>query len=128
MKFTLINTAALAGAIATWIGGDVLLTFASGETGFTKLVFFIAALVAGIINPAFLTVVLKDNNPNIVYATFGGIGSVLLYWTLGVIFGKPFTFWHWIAIAVVIAGTILLQVKPEEMASESQKLSTPGED
>ena len=122
MNFSPKIIAAIAGAIVTYIFSQVFVKYAAEcDTLFYRMMFFVPSLLAGIVNPACLTVALKGNEPNVVYGTVGGFQAILLYLALGAVFGNPFTLWHWFAVAVILCGATLLQIKPKDIEADADE-------
>ena len=75
-----------------------------------SLGWFIAGNVIGFFCTVFLTLALRNNNPNIIYALCFGGGFFFLQLFSCVLFKSTLTSWQWFAITLIGSGILLLQL------------------
>lgn len=134
MKFTYTTTAALICALVTgpipavclksaseaWVSGVPWFPLREFlQVNALAATYFVVALVVGIIPPLCVTIALRDNKPNVVFATFGAPGVVVMHLTLAVYFENTLTAIQWLAIGIIVFGAFMLRKSPSDPAEEA---------
>lgn len=93
-------------------GAAICFKYASAATGSAAWWFFAAGNVVGFCCTWSLTLALKDQNPNVIFAVcYGGAFLLLQFWSWW-LFRVPMATWQWAGVGLIGLGIFLLQVKP----------------
>lgn len=123
VEYNARTLAAILLAMIGMVGSAVCLTSAAGswDASHTMAVALtIAGALVSILHPVGVTMVLRDRDANVVFATIGGPGIVATHVALAVVFGHPLGWWQWLAIVGITMGLVLLR-------TEAPGTSTPSE-
>ncbi len=78
----------------------------------TSAVIFVTGLLIGLLGAFARTFALKNKDANLVFATIGGPGSILLQICVAVVFRQTVYWWQWVAIVIITVGSVLLCLGP----------------
>ena len=89
----------------------LLFKLTSGASGLAWWLYFIAGNAVGFGCPVGLTLALKGNNPNLVYAIAFGGGFCLIQFSAWWFFREPLSPWQWSGIVFILCGIFFLQIR-----------------
>ncbi len=101
----------VAGFVAFWVNGGLCLKMAAERSGWAAFGFFAAGNAIGFCGTVLLTLALRGQNPNVIYALCHGLGFCVLqvasYFLFKVALSPP----QWIGVSLIAAGIICLQLR-----------------
>jgi multidrug transporter EmrE-like cation transporter len=121
VRLTLATSMAMIVAIICLSGASVLFKFCADqwdERWALAVALFVFGNLTSFLGVIATTVALKNNEPNIVYATIGGPGAAVLHLTLAAVFQQGLPWWQWLAIGIIVLGATLLHVDPKRLFGE----------
>ena len=104
-------------ADSSWWPPAVLL-----QVNSAALIYFVAGNVVGFLNPIGTTIALRNNPPNLVYATIGAPATILLHASLALYFQQSLTLTQWSGIGIIVFGAFLLQKRPASADEPAAKV------
>jgi len=99
------------GFVVFYVGDNVCLRYASQRAGWPAFWWFAAGNVLGFIATIMLTLALKAQHPNIIFALAQGGGFCLLQLTAFYLFHDPLSRVQWTGVALIAIGIICVQFK-----------------
>ena len=114
MNFKLVDLRTgllILGYFAAFLGVNISMKIAVQKTGAGFWYWFIGGNVVGFFCTIAMTLALKDQNPNLIYALCIGGGFCLLQVASFLIFKQPLGLWQWIGVVLVGVGIICLQIQ-----------------
>lgn len=103
---------AMFGAIAAHTGAAICFKKAAQRSGSSALAIFVLGNAIGFLNPVLKTIALRNNNPNVIFAIMGGAGGIFFIFVINWFFRGRLTRFQWLAILIIILGSVLLQLQP----------------
>ena len=125
MKFTALNIVAIIAAVAALPLSVIMLKISAQmwhDSIWASSWYFFLANVVGFLNPIGTTIALRDNKPNVVYATIGAPAIIVLHIALAWYFHSSLTWWQWLAIGIIALGAILMQTGPVDTSAAPLQL------
>jgi multidrug transporter EmrE-like cation transporter len=102
----------VAGFVAFWVNGGLCLRMAAERSGAAALGFFAAGNVIGFCGTIFLTLSLRGQNPNVIYALCFGLGFCALQLAAYGLFRVPLSPAQWLGVALIATGVVCVQFRP----------------
>ena len=99
------------GFIAAQVSSSICFRFVAERSGSPAVWLFVAGNLIGFFCTVFLTLALKGQHPNIIYALCTGGGFCVLQLASFLIFRMPLSSYQWAGIALIVCGMIVLQLK-----------------
>src|SRR3989338_6797111 len=112
-KFVDLRTGLLIlGYLLTFLGVNLSMKVATQKSGTPAFSWwFIGGNAVGFFCTIFITLALKDRNPNLIYALCVGGGFCLLQVASFLIFREPLGAWQWAGVLLIGIGIICLQIQ-----------------
>ncbi len=111
--FDVLTWVAVVGAILAHTGAAVLFKMAAQRERWNALLFFTLGNGVGFFNPLCVTIAMRDNSPNLIYAVMNGVGGVFFVLVLNWVFKGVLSPSQWIGVFIIVLGTLLLQLYAE---------------
>lgn len=126
VRFTFATTVAIVASILCLSVSSVLFKYSADQWDLHQL-FSLSCFVVGcavsLAGSFATTIALRNNDTNMVFATIGGPGAVLLHLSLAMVFRQSLPWWQWLAIAIIVFGAALLHVNPQRFMTELRRSS-----
>ncbi len=109
---TLLTILLIVGFITFYTGDNVCLRYASERSGWPWFWWFAAGNALGFIATLMLTLALRAQHPNIIFALAQGGGFCVLQLTAFYLFRVPLSPVQWVGVALIALGIICVQLRP----------------
>jgi len=109
---SLITVLLLVGFVAFYTGDNVCLRYASERVGWAWFGWFAAGNALGFIATLMLTLALRAQHPNIIFALAQGGGFCVLQLTAFWLFRIPLSPLQWVGVGLIAAGILCVQLRP----------------
>lgn len=101
----------VAGFVVFQVNGSLCLRMAAERTGVNALAFFAAGNVIGLCGTIFLTLALRGQNPNVIFALCQGLGFCVLQLAAYFLFRVPLSPFQWLGVSLIAGGVVCLQFR-----------------
>lgn len=109
--FNLVTwSAIMAGIVVHTIAAICQKTAAQQATRRRMVAFFVLSLAIGFFHPVSTAIAMRGNHPNLVIAAKGGLGGMFFLIVINRVFKEKLAVRQWLAMFVIMAGTLLLQL------------------
>jgi multidrug transporter EmrE-like cation transporter len=100
------------GFIVFQVSGSLCLRMASERSGLSAFYFFAAGNAVGFVGTVFLTLALRGQQPNLIYALCQGGGFCALQLAAYLLFSMPLSTIQWCGIGLIASGVVCVQFRP----------------
>lgn len=122
---TLWTIVLIVGFVTFYTGDNVCLRLASERSGWPWFWWFAAGNALGFVATLMLTLALRAQHPNLIFALAQGGGFCVLQLTAFYLFRIPLSPWQWLGIALIAVGIMLVQTRPPAQRVAVARQSVP---